>query len=220
MPIVLSGTNGITLATWTTATRPGSPANGQIGYNSNTTSVEYYNGTGWTATGAVNVDGQYTWTNTHSFSNTVTFSGSVSATGNVTSSRMILTQVAETINVSATAATGTMAFDTLTQSSMYLTTNASANWTPNFRANSTVSLNDAMTNGQSISVSMMVTQGATAYFSNAVQVNATTSGVTTRWIGGVIPTAGNINGIDTYNYTVIKTGTNTFTVLASQTLYR
>lgn len=103
---------------------------------------------------------------------------------------------------------------------MYLTTNASANWTPNFRANSTVSLNDAMSNGQSITVAMMVTQGATAYFSNSVQINATTSGVTTRWLGAAIPTAGDVNAIDIYTYTIIKTATNTFTVFAGLSQYK
>jgi hypothetical protein len=208
MPIKLDGSNGITLPTWTTAARPSSPANSQFGYNSNTNSIEYYDGTGWIATGSVNVAATYAWTNVHTF------------TANVTIDRLIVDQVTETINVSATAATGTIAFDTFAQSAMYLTTNASANWTPNFRANSTVSLNDAMSNGQSITVAMMVTQGATAYFSNSVQINATTSGVTTRWLGAAIPTAGDVNAIDIYTYTIVKTATNTFTVFAGLSQYK
>lgn len=205
MPAVISGTNGLTFPTWTTGTRP-TPSQAQQGFNTTLNQMEYYDGTSWVAIS--NTSSQYTWTNTHTFS------------ANIVTTSLTVKEVTETINVSATAATGTIAFDTLTQSSMYLTTNASANWTPNFRANSTVSLNDGMANGESISVAMLVTQGATAYFSNAVQVNATTSGVTTRWVGGTIPTTGNINGIDVYNYTIIKTTTNTFTVLASQALYR
>lgn len=163
----------------------------------------------WGAAAAgVNVNSTYAWTNVHTF------------TSNVTIDELIVKQVSETINVSATAATGTIAYDTFMQSAMYLTTNASANWTPNFRANSTVSLNDAMSNGQSITVAMMVTQGATAYFSNSVQINATTSGVTTRWLGAAIPTAGDVNAIDIYTYTIIKTATNTFTVFAGLSQYK
>jgi hypothetical protein len=33
MPVSISGTNGITNATWTTATRPSAPSTGQQGYN-------------------------------------------------------------------------------------------------------------------------------------------------------------------------------------------
>ena len=47
MPVVISGTNGITNATWTTATRPSAPSAGQIGYNTDTSSMEFYNGTAW-----------------------------------------------------------------------------------------------------------------------------------------------------------------------------
>jgi hypothetical protein len=60
----------------------------------------------------------------------------------------------------------------------------------------------------------LVTQGSTAYFNNVVQVDGTAVGVTTRWIGGA-PTAGNASGIDSYRYLIIKTGSATFTVLAS-----
>lgn len=47
MPIALSGTNGITFPTWTTATRPASPATGQTGFNTTTGQLEAYDGTNW-----------------------------------------------------------------------------------------------------------------------------------------------------------------------------
>jgi hypothetical protein len=65
----------------------------------------------------------------------------------------------------------------------------------------------------------LVTQGATAYYNSAVQVDGTTSGVTTRWLGGA-PTAGNASGIDSYRYLIIRTGSSTFTVLASVTQFK
>jgi hypothetical protein len=43
--------------------------------------------------------------------------------------------------------------------------------------------------------------------------------VTPEWQGGAAPTAGNVNSIDVYSYTIIKTGSATFTVLASQTQF-
>lgn len=141
-----------------------------------------------------------------------TFSGSTSVLAGA------LTNAAETTTVSATAATGTIAYDVTTQSVLYYTSNASANWTVNFRASSGTSLNTAMATGQSITVAFLVTQGATAYYNNAVQVDG--SSVTPKWQGGTAPTAGNASSIDVYTYTIVKTGSATFTVFASQTQFK
>ena len=149
----------------------------------------------------------------NTFTGTQTFSGTSSATA------IVLNDAAEVATVSATAATGTIAYDITTQSVLYYTSNASANWTVNFRGSSGTSLNTLMSTGQSMTVAFLVTQGSTAYYNSAVQVDGTTSGVTTRWLGGA-PTAGNASGIDSYRYLIIKTGSATFTVLASNTQFK
>lgn len=51
MAITLNGTSGETFPTWTTATRPASPVQGQTGYNTTINSLEAYNGTTWTMVG-------------------------------------------------------------------------------------------------------------------------------------------------------------------------
>jgi hypothetical protein len=150
---------------------------------------------------------------TQTFTGTNTFSGSSSAIA------IVLNDAAEVATVSATAATGTINYDITTQSVLYYTSNASANWTVNFRGSSGTSLNTLMSTGQSMTVAFLVTQGSTAYYNSAVQVDGTTSGVTTRWLGGA-PTAGNASGIDSYRYLIIKTGSATFTVLASNTQFK
>lgn len=124
---------------------------------------------------------------------------------------------AEAVTVSATAATGTINFDVTTQSVLYYTSNSSANWTMNFRASSGTSLNTALGTGESVTVVFMATQGSTAYYNNAVQVDG--SSVTPKWIYKTAPTSGNTSGIDVYTYTIIKTGSATFTILASQVQY-
>jgi hypothetical protein len=149
----------------------------------------------------------------NTFTGTQTFSGTSSATA------IVLNDAAEVATVSATAATGTINYDITTQSVLYYTSNASANWTVNFRASSGTSLDTLMSTGQSMTVAFLVTQGSTAYYNSAVQVDGTTSGVTTRWLGGA-PTAGNASGIDSYRYLIIKTGSATFTVLASNTQFK
>ena len=121
--------------------------------------------------------------------------------------------------VSATAATGTIDYSALTQTVLYYTTDASANWTLNLRGDGSNSLNSIMSTGQVTTVTFLVTNGSTAYYNSSVQVDGTTSGVTTKWQGGVAPTGGNANSIDVYTYSVIKTADSTFTVLASVNRY-
>ena len=148
-----------------------------------------------------------------------TFTGTQTFSGTSSAKAIVLSDAAEVATVSATAATGTINYDITTQSVLYYTSNASANWTVNFRASSGTSLNTLMATGESMTVAFLVTQGSTAYYNSAVQVDGTTSGVTTRWLGGA-PTAGNASGIDSYRYLIIKTGSATFTVLASNTQFK
>jgi hypothetical protein len=128
-----------------------------------------------------------------------------------------LQTASETVTISATAATGTINYDVSTQSVLYYTSNASANWTTNFRGSSGTSLNSLMSTGQSITVAFLVTQGATAYYNNAFQVDGTS--VTPKWQGGTAPSAGNASSVDVYSYTIVKTGSAAFTIFASQTKF-
>ena len=146
------------------------------------------------------------------FTATQTFSGSTSTLAAVVS------DIAEPATISATAATGTINYDVTTQSILYYTTNASANWTVNFRGSSGTSLNTLMTTGQVITVVFLVTQGATAYYNNAVTIDG--NSVTPKYQGGTAWTSGNVSGIDAYTYTIVKTGSAAFTVFASQTQFK
>ena len=47
MTFLVDGTNGGTFPSWTTATRPASPAVGQMGYNTTTGLFDAYNGSAW-----------------------------------------------------------------------------------------------------------------------------------------------------------------------------
>jgi len=47
MAVILDGTNGLTLPTWTTSTRPSSPTDGCIGLNTGTGYLEVYQNTVW-----------------------------------------------------------------------------------------------------------------------------------------------------------------------------
>jgi hypothetical protein len=147
-----------------------------------------------------------------------TFTALQTFAGTSSNADMKTSNIVETATVSATAATGTIAYDITTQSVLYYTSNASANWTVNFRGSAGTSLNTLMATGESISASFLVTQGATAYYNSVVQVDGTTTGVTTRWQGSA-PTSGNASSLDSYTYVIIKTANATFTVLATQTKF-
>ena len=193
MAITLDGTSGITAPAIVSLTTPLSTANGGTGATS-------LSGAGIpTASSAV------TWTAKQ------TFNGSTSTLASVFINGL------ETTTISATAATGTINYDVTTQSVLYYTTNASANWTLNLTFSSGTTMNTAMSTGQSLTIVFLNTNGATAYYPTAFQIDG--SAVTPKWQGGTAPTAGNASSIDSYVFNIIKTASATFTVLASQTKF-
>jgi hypothetical protein len=154
----------------------------------------------------------YTPTFNLTTNNTWTGKQTFTGTSSVLSSKFV--NALEGVTVSATAATGTINYDVTTQSVLYYTSNASANWTVNFRASSGTSLNTAMATGEAITVVFLVTQGSTAYYNNVIQIDGTT--ITPKWQGSLAPTSGTANAIDVYTYTIVKTATSTFTIFASK----
>ena len=157
------------------------------------------------------------------FSADNTFSGSNSFTGKQTftgTTSLIASKFVsgvEKITVSATAATGTINYDVTTQPVLYYTSNASANFTINFRASSGTSLNTAMSTGEAITVVFINTNGSTAYYNNAITIDGTS--VTPKYQGTLAWTAGQASGVDIYSYTIVKTGSAAFTVFAAQTQF-
>ncbi len=129
----------------------------------------------------------------------------------------VLTNAAETVNVVASAPSATQNFYMASGAVQYFTGNASANFTVNFAHSSGTTLNGAMAIGESMTCSMIITNGATPYYANAFKIDGTT--VTPKWQGGVAPSAGNASSLDAYTFTIIKTAANTFTVLAAQSKF-
>ena len=147
-----------------------------------------------------------------------TFTATQTFTGSTSSIAAIFQDAAEVTTLSATAATGTIQYDVTTQSVLYYTSNASANWTVNIRGNASTSLDTLMTTGQAVTIVFLVTQGATAYYNNAVTIDG--SSVTPKWQGGFAPTFGNASSVDAYSYSIVKTGSAAFTVFAAQTQFK
>jgi len=79
---------------------------------------------------------------------------------------------------------------------------------------------------------MLVNSGSTAYIPGSISINGTAAAasglpangstynsITTWWQGGTAPTSGDASTIDAYTFTVICTGSSTWTVLAAQTKF-
>jgi hypothetical protein len=204
---------------------------GDLGDIAMTSITSSGNVSGTNIIGSANVSG----TNLNATSNTISIAGSNPNVTSTTANADILLspngvagrvtfngggkiqQLAEKVTTEATAATGTINYDVLTQAVWNFTTDASANWTLNIRGDGSNTLNSIMDTGESITVAHIVSQGGTPYYNSAVQVDG--SSVTPEWQGGAAPTAGNASSLDTYTYTIIKTADATFTVLASLTQF-
>jgi hypothetical protein len=149
------------------------------------------------------------------------FLTSKGVTGNVVINGNARIQGVEEKNtITATAATSTINFDTLTQAIVYYTTAATGNFTVNFRGNSTVSINECLAVADSYTAAFLNTNGTTAYYTTFVTIDGTSTNVSTKWQGGSSPTGGNASSIDTYAFNIIKTAASTYTVLASQTQFK
>ena len=148
---------------------------------------------------------------------TITLGGTTTAVGNLALNNTTVELIQEPANVTATSANATVNLDILSNVVLYLTSNAAGNFTVNFRGNSGTTFNNTVATGTSTSVTLLNTNGATAYYNSLVQVDGST--VTPKWQGGTAPTSGNASSVDAYNYVVIKTGSNAYTILASQTKF-
>jgi len=124
--------------------------------------------------------------------------------------------IGETATVSATAATGTINYDVLTQSTLYYTTAATGDFTLNFRGNASTAFNAFLPIGQAVDVKYFVTNGATAYKLSAINIDGTAQ--TIKWAGGTAPSAGTASAVDEYNITIIKTAASTYTVYAASSI--
>jgi len=150
-----------------------------------------------------------------STNNTWTGKQTFTGTTSLISSKFV--NAIEGVTVSATSATGTINYDVTTQSVLYYTSNASANFTINFRASSGSSLDSVLSTGEAITVVFINTNGATAYYNNAITIDGTS--VTPKYQGTLAWTAGQASGNDIYSYTIVKTGSATFSVFAAQTQF-
>jgi hypothetical protein len=125
--------------------------------------------------------------------------------------------IIENISIVATPPPSTTHFNCLNQGALYYTSNATANFTLNFRGDETNSLSSVLSVSKTITMVLLVTNGATPYRPTQFSIDGTT--VSVRWIDGTAPTSGNANSIDVYNFTIIRVNESSFTTLAGITKF-
>lgn len=139
---------------------------------------------------------------------TVTIDGSVG----IAAPGLNLQTIQEAATVSATSSSGAINFDLSTQSVMYYTANASGNFTINFRGTSGATLSSILSTGRAITCVFLNTNGTSAYYCTGVSIDGVSQ--TVKWQTST-PTAGNASSVDVYSFSIIKTGSSTYTVLGT-----
>ena len=94
----------------------------------------------------------------------------------------------------------------------YFTTTENSTCTPNIRYSSSKSLDNMLTTGDTITVTIITTAAAAA---NSVHMSIDGGSQTEEWVGGSAPSEGGADGHDIYTYNILKTAGNTYKVIAN-----
>ena len=81
---------------------------------------------------------------------------------------------------------------------------------------STTGINTDLSTGQTLTVTGITAVNATTAFVNKITVDGVATGITTHWVGGSVPTDGGDGGVDLYTFNLLKTGSETYIIVANQ----
>jgi hypothetical protein len=236
MPIKIQLRRG-TASEWTSA----NPilAQGEFGYESDTTKFKVGNGTaswsglsyasGGDSLSLASASAIYLTQNSAAsaylrISASATLGGSSASmtSGIITTSVFVSPE--ERFNIISGSATGTINLDVLTSAAWVYTNSGNTNFTVNIRGNSSNSLNSILNTGDAITVGLVNRTGTTAsaFFANAFQVDSLS--ITPVWINSSSPPSSlpsqSASGYDSYTLTLIKTASAAYVTLGSWAQYR
>jgi|TARA_R100001443_G_scaffold68885_2_gene77534 hypothetical protein len=123
-------------------------------------------------------------------------------------------QLKEAVVVTAGKLSDNLNLDIASGNVFLFTTAESTTSTPNLRYNGSTTLDSKMAVGDCLSVTIITTANASGF---SAQLTIDGAAVTENWTGGSAPSAGGSSGVDIHAYTIIKTASNTYTVIANHT---
>ena len=118
----------------------------------------------------------------------------------------------EKVNVTAGKLSDNLNIDLANGMVHLFTTAESTTAVPNIRVDGSTSLNSVMAIGESVVVTLITTANASAY---SAQMTIDGGAQTENWVGGSAPSDGGSSGVDIHSFTIIKTASATFTVIAN-----
>ena len=180
------------------------------------------------ANGAVQSAQQLIWDNSASSwrtgnvatGQTTTYSSLVTEArdNDITGTLTVQSMLEDADYVTGSAATGTINFDAKGRNVLWYSQNATGDVTLNFRGDGSTTLNTMMDATEVLTTSFVMPNGTTAYKIASVTVDGGAP-TAVQWANGAAYPAGTASATDVYVFTIIKTGTNAFTVLASQSTF-
>ena len=96
---------------------------------------------------------------------------------------------------------------------LYNTTNSTATFVLNIRADGSTTLNSIMNIGQTTVFTWYTANNSASYYLTDFQIDGASQ--TEKWNGGSAPTAGTGSGVDVYTFNIMKTADATYTVFAN-----
>jgi len=166
----------------------------------------------------VSVGGTLDVTGSAAFSSKVTLGDATSDIAIINSQVEFNNNLKEQTLLRSTSATGTINFSLLDSSVLFNNVNAEANFQINVRGDASTNINNVLSTGQTTTCAFMNTNGLSAYYATAIQIDGTTASPI-YWQGGFKPSSGNVSSIDTYLISITKTGSASYTTIASQTQF-
>ena len=94
----------------------------------------------------------------------------------------------------------------------YFSSNETTTATPNIRFDSTAQLNNKMSIGEAVTVTIIYKPNNAGYYAN---LTVDSSAVTEYWNGGDAPSSANSGGFDVLTHTLVKNGNGSFIVLSN-----
>tara|TARA_R100000030_G_scaffold98481_1_gene88478 strand:- start:132 stop:959 length:828 start_codon:yes stop_codon:yes gene_type:complete len=125
-----------------------------------------------------------------------------------------VSEVLQTVSVVAGAANATSNLDIKTASAFLFTSNSGDTWTHNIRGDGSTTLDSMMSVGQIMTVKVVSAQNDATHYSANITIDGAAQ--TELWVNSSAPTGGKASGYDTYTWTILKTGSATFTTFATQ----